>query len=236
MNSFHHPKITSIQTFDFSTLYTSIPHQKLKDRTHILINQIFLYKNGSHRYKHLVVNGDRTFFTNEETSTVKKYDETLICQMIDFLTDNIYIKIGDHLFRQCTGMPMGTNCAQLLTDLFLYSYEVEFLRTMTKSNKKWTKAFNLTSRYIDDLISKLFLKGIYPEELVVSETSESRNVVSYLNLLLTYQMVTLFAQSLARGMHLISTLSIFLTYLETFQRPSLWFIHLTTDKIQSGLS
>ena len=91
MNSLHYPKITSIQTFDFSTLYTSIPHQKLKDRIHMLANQTFLYKNGSRRDKHLVVNGDRTFSTNEETSAGKKYDETLICQMIDFLTENIYI-------------------------------------------------------------------------------------------------------------------------------------------------
>ena len=52
------------------------------------------YKNGSHRYKHLVVNGGRTFFTNEETSADKKYDETLICQMLDFLINNIYIEIG----------------------------------------------------------------------------------------------------------------------------------------------
>ena len=37
MNNFHYPKITSILMFDFSTLYTSIPHQKLKDRTHMLV-------------------------------------------------------------------------------------------------------------------------------------------------------------------------------------------------------
>ena len=66
---------------------------------------------------------------------------------------------------------------------------------MKKSNKKLAKAFNLTSRYIKDLISinnprfKQLLKDIYPVELVVSETSESRNIVSYLDLL-----VTLFAQ------------------------------------------
>ena len=83
MNSFHYPKITSIQTVDFLTLYLSIPHQKLKDGIHMLVNQTFRYKNGSLRYKHLVVNGDRTFFTNEETSAGKKYHETLICQMID---------------------------------------------------------------------------------------------------------------------------------------------------------
>ena len=58
---------------------------------------------------------------------------------------------------------------------------------MKKSN--FAKAFNLTSCYINNLISinnprfKQFLKCIYLVELVVSETSESRNVVSYLDLL-----------------------------------------------------
>ena len=101
----------------------------------MLVNQTFLYKNGSRRYKHLVVNGDRTFFTNEEPSAGKKYNETLICQMIGFLIDNIYIKIGSHLFRQCIGIPIRTNCAPLLANLFLYPYEVKFLRSKKKSNK-----------------------------------------------------------------------------------------------------
>ena len=91
------------------------------------------------------------------------------------------------MFRQCIGIPMGKNCAPLLADLFLYSYEVKCLRSMKNSTKKLAKAFNLTARYTDDLISinnpkfQQFLKDIYPEELVVSEASESRNVVSYLD-------------------------------------------------------
>ena len=63
---------------------------------------------------------------------------------------------------------MGTSCAPLVANLFLYPHEVEFLRAMKKSNKKLAKAFNLTSRYIDDLISI----DIYPEEPVVLETSD----------------------------------------------------------------
>ena len=40
---------------------------------------------------------------------------------------------------------MGTNCAPLLANLFVYSYEVEILTSMKKSNKKLAKAFfNLT--------------------------------------------------------------------------------------------
>ena len=85
---------------------------------------------------------------------------------------------------------MGTNCAPALTNSFLYSYEVEFLRSMKKSNKELAKDFNLTSRYTDELMRinnlrfRQFLKDIYPEELVVSETPESTNVVSCLDLLI----------------------------------------------------
>ena len=156
-----------------------------------------------------MVNGDGTFFTNEKTSAGKKYDEVLICQMIDFLIDNIYIKIANHLFRQCIGIPMGTNCAPLLANLFLYSYGVEFLRSMKKSNKKLAKAFNLTSRYTDDLISinyprfKQFLTGVYPEEPLVSEKSESRNVVPYLDLLIDISNGDLVCTIFDKRMHLI---------------------------------
>ena len=56
-------------------------------------------------YKYLVDNGEKTFFANEETSTGKKYAEILICQMIDLLIDNIYIKIGNHFFGNVSVSP-----------------------------------------------------------------------------------------------------------------------------------
>ena len=87
---------------------------------------------------------------------------------------------------------MGTNCAPLLTDLFLYSYENEFLDKLIKEGKrKLARKFNLSYRYIDDLISfknkrfKEFISDIYPKELTVSETIESTSVASYLDLLFT---------------------------------------------------
>ena len=134
------------------------------------------------------MNGDRTYFTNDDTPNGKKYSENVICQMLDFLIDNIYIKVGSNLFRQCIGIPMGTNCAPLLANLFLYSYEVEFLTSLRTANKRLAKSFNFTSRYIDDLINinnsrfRDFLKEIYPEELVIKETSKPRRPVEYLDL------------------------------------------------------
>ena len=58
----------------------------------------------------------------------------LICRMVEFLIDNIFVKFGGCLFRQVIGIPVGTNCAPLLADLFLYSYENEFLDNMIRGS------------------------------------------------------------------------------------------------------
>ena len=71
-----------------------------------------------------------------------------------------------------------------------FSYENEFLDKLIKEGKrKLARRFNLSYRYIDDLISfnnkrfKEFISDIYPKELTISETTESTSVASYLDLL-----------------------------------------------------
>ena len=110
--------------------------------------------------------------------------------MIEFLVDNIYVRFGGQLFRQMVGIPMGTNCAPLKADLFLYSYENKFVDRLIKEGKrKLARKFNLSYRSIDNLISfntkrfKEFISDIYPKELTISETTESISVASYLYLL-----------------------------------------------------
>ena len=65
-----------------------------------------------------------------------KYTASDICKMIEFLVDNIYVRFGGQLFRQTVSIPMETNCAQLLADLFLYSYENELLHKLSKEDKR----------------------------------------------------------------------------------------------------
>ena len=69
--------------------------------------------------------------------------------------------------------------SNLLADLFLYSYESEFLQKLVKDKKiHEARAFNFTYRYIDDVLSinnsrfAEFLPLIYPPELEVKETTE----------------------------------------------------------------
>ena len=49
---------------------------------------------------------------------------------------------------------MGINCAPLLADLFLYSYEAEFGQSLLQAGKKHlAQQFNFTYSYIDDILS-----------------------------------------------------------------------------------
>ena len=74
--------------------------------------------------------------------------------MLDFLIDNIFVEFGGLVFQQTIGIPMGTNCAPLLADLFLYSYEAEFIQGLDqKGEKKLVQSINFTIRYIDDVLS-----------------------------------------------------------------------------------
>ena len=89
-------------------------------------------------------------------------------------------------------IPFGANCATLLADLFLYSYENEFLdKLINEGKRKLARKFNLSYHYFDDFIFcnnkrfKEFISDIYPKELIISETIESTSIASYLHLLFT---------------------------------------------------
>ena len=117
------------------------------------------------------------------------YTADNICRMIEFLIDNIFVQFGGRLFCQVIGIPMGTNCAPLLADLFFYSYENEFLDNIIRSgHRRLARSFDLCYRYIDDLIvfnNKKFLdylKEIYPSQLTVEKANKSDHLADYLDL------------------------------------------------------
>ena len=106
---------------------------------------------------YLASNEERAFFASEEH---KKYD-LWSCQKVTdaliYLLDNIYIRFGSKLYRQNAGIPLGTNCAPLVADLFLFCYERDFMKSLMKSLTKEKRydlidAFNST-RYLDDLLN-----------------------------------------------------------------------------------
>ena len=165
---------TSVQTFDFSTLYISIPHVLLKFRISNLVHNAFRKKDESVRYTHIKVTRAKGYFTHDiNGGRDNMYTADNICKMIEFLIDTIFVQFGGSLFWQVIGIPMGTNCAPLLADLFLYSRENEFLDNMIRSGdliviKK--------IKFLD------YLKEIYPSQLTVEKANKSDHLADYLDL------------------------------------------------------
>ena len=72
--------------------------------------------------------------------------------MLEFLIDNIVVIFGGRVFQQTVRIPMGTICAPLLADLFVYSYEADFIQGLLKKDeKKLARSFIFTFRYADDV-------------------------------------------------------------------------------------
>ena len=77
-----------------------------------------------------------------------------MCDALNHLLDYIFIRFGSKLYKQIVGIPMGTNCAPLVADLFLFCYERDFMLSLSDNNETdITEAFNFTSRYLDDILN-----------------------------------------------------------------------------------
>ena len=97
------------------------------------------------------------------------YTTDNICKMIEYLTEIIFVQFGGCLFCQVIGIPIGTNYAPLLAELFFYPYANKFLDNIIRNGyRRPANSFKLCYRFIDDLIvfdNKKFLdyhKEIYP--------------------------------------------------------------------------
>ena len=84
---------------------------------------------------------------------------------------------------------MGTNCASLVADLFLFCYERDFMKDLSSDNQADVfKEFNSTSRYSDDLlnIDNPYFEGmvnqIYTSELRINKANTSDTEAPILDL------------------------------------------------------
>ena len=87
-----------------------------------------------------------------------------MCDALHYLLGNIFKRFGSKLHRQMVGIPMGTHCAPLAEDLFLFCYNRDFMLSLSDDNQTdIIEAFNSTSRYLDDLLN---IDNPYFEQMV----------------------------------------------------------------------
>ena len=177
-----------VSTYDFSTLYTSIPHDKLKDQLKEFVTQLFQKKE-----KNFIISSYHKAYMSENkskrSSDVSFTKEELI-KAIEMIVDNSYVLYKNCIYRQVIGIPTGTSCAPHLANIFLFMYESQYIKGLIISGRVREAALlSQIFRYQDDAIvfndNGLFgeiWKDIYPEELLLLNTNINRTNVHYLDL------------------------------------------------------
>ena len=146
LRNFQGSQVTSI---DFSTLYTSLPHDLIKAKVLSLVKWCFDRESKTY----LCTSAKTGFFLQQEIWLVCMLGLALsYVKLFTFLMENIYVQFDGMVYQQIVGIPMGTNCAPLIADLFLYCYERDFMSNLQKSKRfDLIDKFNNTSifwRYI----------------------------------------------------------------------------------------
>ena len=170
----------SIATYDFENMYTNIDHDQLIEEISYLIKTTLKCKLG------MRVIGNRAIFCNVDNST---YNSNDLCEMVKFVVSNTFFTVGDKIFKQIHGIPMGTSCAPQLANLFLHSLEYKYMISLMRTNFKKAKLLSLTYRYIDDITNfnggdtlGITKHDIYPNVLNLVKVNASLSTADVLDI------------------------------------------------------
>ena len=67
---------------------------------------------------------------------------------------------------------MGTDCAPLVADLFLFSFELSFMKDLIRTNLPLAGKFNRYIHYLFNPDFSDYISKIYPNELELKQTTE----------------------------------------------------------------
>ena len=143
-------RATSLSACGFSTLYTTLPHNLIKEKLINLIEWTF----GGEGSPCVACGGGRVFFASGDSERCGLWSCQSVCEALMCLLDNICVGFGTKLYRQIVGIPMGTNCAPLVADLFLFCCGGDFMTSLSDVKQaEIIEAFKSTSRCLDDLLN-----------------------------------------------------------------------------------
>jgi hypothetical protein len=179
-------KTKSMQTYDFSTLFTKLPHDTIIVNMFELISKMF-----THSKKTFMQISIHNMFGSSYYSDTEKSNNshiaircTELLELLEFIVRESFVKFANINFHQICGIPMGGNASSLIADLTLSMIEYRYLQTSTHISRD-----SATFRYVDDLaiMNKDLPTGIYPPELSLThEHQNSAGEINYLDLTITF--------------------------------------------------
>ena len=178
----------SINTYDFSTLYTSIPHDQLKDNLSKFITRVFDFKQKPFIIPNMYTK--KAYFSEGRSSNKVSFSKEGLIECLNYLIDNSFVIYQNKVYRQVVGIPMGTNAGPQIANAYLHVYEHEYIKKLIDSKDEVSlRKLEYIFRYQDDLISLnddgllgQVLEDIYPEEMIVNCTNVSPRKCNYLDM------------------------------------------------------
>ena len=116
----------TVSTYDFQTLYTHIPHSQLKNNLKKFVERVFMIKNK----KYICVTKKAAFFSDKKQNKINCFTKEEFIASLEFLIANSYIIFKGLLFRQTIGIPMGTNSAPHMANIYLFEYEYGYIQQL----------------------------------------------------------------------------------------------------------
>ena len=177
-----------LSTWDFSTLYTKIPHYQLKNNVEWFIRKVFSFMDKE--FINSSSTGKKAYFSIKRRGNSNSFNMQELIEAVFFIIDNSYISFLDEIFRQIIGIPMGTNCAPHLANIYLHVYEYKYIsKLVNRGHIELAKKLSNVFRYQDDCIAidddGLFASHashIYPPEMILKNTNISPNKSTFLDL------------------------------------------------------
>ena len=182
-----------ISTWDFATLYTKIPHGKLKDKLQTFINKVMDDVSSSSKAAKFICCSNKSksaYFSKTRSNVNSCFSKDDLIFNVNIIIDNCFILYHEKVFKQVIGIPMGTNCAPFLANIFLHTYEFEYMQLLINNGKSdIARKLSNTFRYQDDCVAlndggefgKHFSK-MYPPEMTLESTNLSICVATFLDL------------------------------------------------------
>ena len=162
-----------ISTYDFSTLYTKLPHDDLLRVLNLLVDFVFDCKNlpSEKLKKYITVTEYKTYWSKKKYGE-NTFTKTDVKTMLSHLILQCNFQFENKVFLQTIGIPMGIDPAPFWANLYLYFYEKNYIMSVMKNNTKKALMFRNASRFIDDEVNLndrgefgASCREIYPTEL-----------------------------------------------------------------------
>ena len=175
----------SIQTYDFTTLYTNLEHSDIKTALASVIKLAFKHAKCSK-----ISIYEKSFrWVNKPRENTFYFDKSSLMEATNYLIDNCYFTLGNRIFRQIIGVPIGVDPGPFIANLTLWYYENSYLEKLYKHDYFSAKMMGKTFRLIDDITSVnsdgIFgqhISNIYPLSLTLNKENSDDSMAHVLDL------------------------------------------------------